>query len=93
MWKDLRRDKPIVFPRITAPVLVLWAERERIIPFASRTLGRLRKRFPLAQVVTISRTGHLLLEENPEDSNVAIRTFLSGAVESGQRGELVSPRA
>jgi pimeloyl-ACP methyl ester carboxylesterase len=79
MWKDLKADRPIDFSRITAPVLILWAERERIIPFAARTLARLRKHFPKAEVVTVPRTGHLLLEENPDYSNAAIRRFISGA--------------
>jgi pimeloyl-ACP methyl ester carboxylesterase len=78
MWRDVRRDKPIDFRRIKAPVLILWAERERIIPFESRALSRLRKHFPSAQVISIPRTGHLLLEENPEASNAAIRSFLEG---------------
>jgi pimeloyl-ACP methyl ester carboxylesterase len=40
-------------------------------------LSRLRKHLPRAEVVTIDRAGHLLLEEQPEASNAAIRRFLT----------------
>ncbi len=74
--RDFRRDKRVPFERITAPVLILWAARDRIVPRWG--LARLRKRFPRAAVVTIERTGHLLLEEQPEQCNAAIRRFLAG---------------
>ena len=82
MWADTRKDKHIAYAAITAPVLILWAERERIIPLASVALNRLRKHFPKAEVVRIPRTGHLLLEENPEDSNAAIRRFLGSPADT-----------
>ncbi len=74
--RDFRRDKRVAFERIVAPVLILWAARERIVPRWG--LSRLRKRFPRAEVVTIERAGHLLLEEQPEQCNAAIRRFLTG---------------
>ena len=76
LLRDGRREKPVDSTRITAPVLILWAAAERILPWG--TLGRLRRRFPRAAVVTIDRAGHLLLEEQPEASNAAIRRFLAG---------------
>lgn len=79
MWGDRKRDARIDFARITMPVLILWAERERVIPAASLALRRLKKHFPQAEVVTVPRTGHLLLEENPTEANAAIRRFLEGA--------------
>lgn len=78
MWQDAKSDRRIDYSRITMPVLILWAQKERIVPFASYTLRRLRKKLPHADVEVIPRTGHLLLEENPAAANVAIRRFLAG---------------
>ena len=75
--RDGQREKAVATSSITQPVLILWASHERILP--RWTLSRLRKRFPRAEVATIDRAGHLLLEEQPEASNTAIRRFLAGA--------------
>jgi pimeloyl-ACP methyl ester carboxylesterase len=72
--RDGQREKAVNTSGVTQPVLILWASHERILP--RFTLSRLRKRFP-AEVVTIERAGHLLLEERPETANSAIRRFLS----------------
>ena len=77
--RDMRREKAVDSSRIVAPVVILWASHERILP--RWVLSRLRKRFRRAEVITIERAGHLLLEEQPETSNAAIRSFLTGARE------------
>jgi pimeloyl-ACP methyl ester carboxylesterase len=77
LLRDGRREKAVDSTRITAPVLILWASAERILP--RWTLTRLRKRFPRAEVVTVERAGHLLLDEQPEACNAAIYRFLTRA--------------
>ena len=77
LLRDGQREKRVDHSRIKQPVLILWASHERILP--RWVLGRLRKHFPRAEVITIDRAGHLLLEEQPEASNAAIRRFLTGA--------------
>jgi pimeloyl-ACP methyl ester carboxylesterase len=79
MWDGIRHDKPIEYRQITMPTLILWAEKERVIPFPGFSLRWLRKKLPRAEVVTVPRTGHLLLEERPEVCISAIRRFLAGA--------------
>jgi pimeloyl-ACP methyl ester carboxylesterase len=74
--RDGQREKAVDTSGIKQPVLILWASHERILP--RWTLSRLRKRFPRAEVITIDRAGHLLLEEQPEASNAAICRFLTG---------------
>ena len=76
MWTDVPHDKPIDYARITQPVLILAAEKERVILLYGSVLAHLRAKLPQAQVLTIERTGHLLLEENPTTANAAIRAFL-----------------
>jgi len=74
--RHARRDKTVDFKRITQPVLILWASHDRIVP--RWVLGRLRKRLPQAGVIHIAQSGHLLLEEQPEACNAAIRSFITG---------------
>jgi pimeloyl-ACP methyl ester carboxylesterase len=76
MWGDVRKQTKLDHSKITMPVLVLWGEKERVLPFDQRLLRWLRKRLPQAEVVTIPRTGHMLLEENPTAANEALRRFL-----------------
>ncbi len=77
--RDTRGDQKIDYSRITQPVLVLWGEQEKLVPGIA--LRRLQERFPHAQVEFIPGAGHLLLEEQPEHSNAAIRRFLAGTRE------------
>jgi pimeloyl-ACP methyl ester carboxylesterase len=72
--KDVRHDPRIDYGAIRAPVLILWAEHDRILP--RLVLGRLKRRLPRADVVTIQKAGHLLLEERPKECNEAILRFL-----------------
>jgi pimeloyl-ACP methyl ester carboxylesterase len=76
--RDGQREKAVDTGGVKQPLLILWASHERILP--RFTLSRLRKRFAHADVRTIDRAGHLLLEEQPEASNAAIRRFLTGSV-------------
>jgi len=80
--RDMRREKAVDSSRITAPVLILWASHERILP--RWVLSRLRKRFPRAEVVTIERAGHLFPEEQPEETGRAVRSFLDGRAQEAQ---------
>ena len=76
---DGRSDKKIDYSRITQPVLVLWAEEEKIVPGVA--LRKIREHLPQSEVVTINNAGHLLLEEQPEACNAVIRRFLSSSAE------------
>ncbi len=79
MWGDVPHDPPIDYDRVTMPTLVLVAEKERVIPFYSRTLAHIRANLPHAQIEPVERTGHLLLEENPARCNELIRAFMAPA--------------
>jgi len=79
IMKDTRREPPVRYSEITAPVLLMFAEHERIIPgWMSR---RLRERFPSAEHVVINDAGHVLLEERPAESSAVLRRFLAGELE------------
>ena len=76
MWRDVRTQPKIDYSHVTAPALILWGEKERVLPFPGRLLRWLRQRLPDAEVVTVPRSGHMLLEEQPEIANEALRRFL-----------------
>lgn len=78
MWRDVRGDTQVDYSRLTMPVLILWAEKDGILPFPGFTLKWLRKRIPHAEVHTVPRTGHLVLEEQPDASNKLLREFVGG---------------
>ena len=73
--RDGRNDGKIDYSPITQPVLVLWAAGEKIVPKVA--LRKIREHLPQSEVVTIDNAGHLLLEEQPDVCNAAIRRFLT----------------
>ncbi|MCH7484286.1 MAG: alpha/beta hydrolase [Chloroflexi bacterium] len=79
MWEGIRHDERINFARLTQPVLILWAEKERILLLPGRSLRWLQAQLPHAVTEHIPLSGHMLLEEQPAIVNAAIRRFLDGA--------------
>jgi pimeloyl-ACP methyl ester carboxylesterase len=67
--------------RITAPTLLLWGEKDAMIPVANAQdyLRAIRG----SRLVVLPGLGHLPHEEAPETSMPALRSFLEGAGVSG----------
>ena len=63
--------------RIEAPALLLWGERDNIIP--ARRGGDYLRALPSARLVLMPGVGHVPHEEAPSASLAAVRTFLSAA--------------
>jgi pimeloyl-ACP methyl ester carboxylesterase len=93
MWTDVPKDEPIEYDRIDQPVLVLAAEKERVIPLYGRALAYLRKKLPQARILTVERTGHLMLEERPDAVNRLIRDFISETIAASQAPEAATTAA
>lgn len=94
MWRDVRHDRQVQYERLVMPVLILWAEKDGILPFPGYALKWLRKQIPHAEVHTVPRTGHLVLEENPEESNRLLRAFIGSPVsDAGEETERVRQSA
>ncbi len=84
MWEGIRHDEQIDFARLTQPVMILWAEKEQILPLPGRALRWLQAQLPHAVTEHIPLSGHMLLEERPVVVNAVIRRFLdSTGAESG----------
>jgi len=61
--------------RITAPALILWGEADRMIPPGHGP--RFADAIPDAQLLFIEDAGHMAMEERPDETVLAVRTFLA----------------
>lgn len=61
-------------PQIKAPTLLLWGEKDRIIPVSDAR--RMRSLIPKCQLVVVENAGHKLPYEKPEAFVSAIQNFL-----------------
>lgn len=61
---------------IRAPTLLLWGERDQVVPRASA--APLLAALPNARLETIPGAGHLSFEDQPDGFNAALRGFLRG---------------
>ena len=68
-------DPVPILRRIEAPTLLLWGEKDRMIP-PSNAAGYLRA-IPDARLVTLPGLGHVPFEEAPEASISAVLAFLA----------------
>ena len=93
---DRMRQTVLVDPRpllaaIRAPTLLLWGERDAMIPFANATdyLNALTN----ARRVSFARSGHLPHEEAAAESVAVVERFLAqaGPVTSGPRDSVTPP--
>ena len=75
-------DPVPILKKITAPTLLLWGEKDRMIPIANAAdyLGAM----PNAKLVTLPGLGHVPFEESPEGSIGALLGFLSVAAPAGE---------
>ena len=78
--QQLMLQDPVPFlQRIQAPTLLLWGEKDAMIPLANaqdylRAMQNLR---PPVRLVVIPGVGHLPHEETPADSLPAVQAFLA----------------
>ena len=74
MEQTVLTDPVPVLQRIRAPTLLLWGERDAMIPFANS--ADYLKAMPQATRVSLAGVGHLPHEEAPERSLVPVLAFL-----------------
>ena len=58
------------------PVLILWGEEDHLIPVAAA--GVWRDAIPGSKLLIYSGTGHIPMEELPDESAADAHAFLSG---------------
>lgn len=94
---DLRGVKPEWRAQLTAavaerrqPTLILWGERDRIIPISH--LESARRVFPHAETHVFPRAGHMPQLECPDDFAARVRAFVSKAEAGSESPEPGSRR-
>jgi pimeloyl-ACP methyl ester carboxylesterase len=76
--RETEREPAIDRPRITMPVLLLYAAQDRAVPLSAGQ--QLNELLPQANLVVIDRAAHLLMEERSEECVRVIDGFLRDAV-------------
>ena len=76
MGQTILRDPAQTLARITAPTLLLWGEKDGMIPIANA--ADYLRYLPDATLVRLPNLGHLPFEEDPVGSLPPVERFLSG---------------
>lgn len=76
MAQVVPRDPAPTLARIKAPTLLLWGEKDAMIPI-SNAADYLRD-MPTAKLVRLPNLGHLPFEEDPDRALAPVEQFLSG---------------
>ena len=76
IWHILTDDVRPLLQRISAPTLVLWGERDNLVPLAHG--AELRKHIPHAQLAVLGGAGHNPMVDRPADFNRLLLRFLDG---------------
>ncbi|HET6231110.1 MAG TPA: alpha/beta hydrolase [Longimicrobiaceae bacterium] len=77
----VRDDVRPLLPRIQAPTLLVWGERDALVPV--RCGREMRKTIPNSRLVVIPRAAHNPMVDRPAEFAAAVLPFLAG-VEVGQ---------
>lgn len=81
MKRILADDLAPLLPRIAAPTLLIWGERDEETPLElGRRMARLIRS---ARLVVVPEAGHHVFIERPETVTACIRAFLGGAESEG----------
>ena len=73
----LRDDVRPLLPRIAAPTLVIWGERDGLVPLTHA--WQLRRSIPRAELAVLRGASHNPMVDRPADFNRLVMRFLDGA--------------
>lgn len=74
--QTILRDPAPILTRIRAPTLLVWGEKDGMIPIANA--ADFLRYLPHAVMVRLPNLGHVPFEEDPDRSLVPVERFLSG---------------
>jgi pimeloyl-ACP methyl ester carboxylesterase len=67
-------------PQMTMPVLVIWGDRDRLVPMGD--VAQVAARFPRGRLAVIRDCGHMPMIESPETVVTLLRNFVAPATEA-----------
>ena len=70
--QDVRED----LRSIRAPTLIVWGEKDRLVPLSQARV--LRELIPCSRLLVIEGTGHIPMVDRPREFNRALLAFLAG---------------
>ncbi|QIZ72052.1 alpha/beta fold hydrolase [Oxynema aestuarii] len=79
---DYSPDVAELLSPLTLPILLIWGESDRVIPFAGAS--RIVPLNPRIKLVSVPDTGHVLYDERPEAVNDAILGWIDGEMRSAR---------
>ncbi|MFA9472411.1 MAG: alpha/beta fold hydrolase [Deltaproteobacteria bacterium] len=69
-------------PGLKGPVRLIYAENDRILPDIAKTMQRLQRDLPGAELTALPNCGHFLQEDEPERVGKLISEFLNTRIQS-----------
>lgn len=76
LWGILRDDVRPLLGRVAVPTLIVWGERDGIVPLADGR--RMRAEIPGARLLLLNGAAHNPMVDRAEDFNGAVLRFLAG---------------
>jgi pimeloyl-ACP methyl ester carboxylesterase len=64
-------------PDLTWPVRVIYGERDRVLPDVAKTMAKVKRDIPHAEVTALPDAGHFLQEDDPERVGALLAEFFS----------------
>ncbi len=64
-------------PELTCAIRILYGERDRILPDVAKTMARVKRDLPQAEVSSFADCGHFLQEECPEEIGEILGEFFA----------------
>jgi 2-hydroxymuconate-semialdehyde hydrolase len=88
---DRRKDPPLDLTAIRQPTLIIWGAADRWLPVSHGE--RLLRLIPDSRMKVIEKAGHLVLEEQPEESARLLIDFLREPASSGAGTQTIAEAA
>ena len=88
---DRRKDPPLDPAAISQPALIIWGAADHWLPASHGE--RLQALIPNSRMTVIDRAGHLVLEEQPEESARVLIDFLQAPMPAGSGTQAIAQTA
>jgi pimeloyl-ACP methyl ester carboxylesterase len=88
---EITQAQPLPLEQIAAPTLLLWGERDPLVPVADGEI--VRSRIPDARLIVLPKTRHVPMFEAPLACNTAISDFLTGKAPTETQPPTPAPTA